>query len=431
MSSQCHAFFWVAWLLMASCARAEDWPQFRGSTGQGHSQETKLPVTWSETQNIAWRTPIAGLGWSSPVVCGEQVWVTTSVEEEGTLCAVALHRESGEVMHEIEVFRKDDLGRINAKNTHASPTPVVEGDRVYVHYGSHGTACLTTNGQVVWRTELAYNQHHGPGASPVVWRGLLIVSCDGVDQQYVVALDKRSGRQVWRQERAGKNAYSSPLIIEEAGRELLVAACGDGVWAYDPASGREMWRFAYEGHSVNPTPVYRDGLLYVCSGYWTPALYAVRVDGHGDITATHQVFAIRRGVPFTPSPLLMGTRLFLLSDRGVGTAIDAQSGSEVWTQRFGGNFSASPVAADGRIYVLSEDATTTVFAAADEFQQLAVNQLPGRALASPAISQGAIFIRTDEAVWCIREQSRAPGRSLASNFEIMDAPPHQQATIRR
>lgn len=419
---------------LASCwspLAAEDWPQFRGPDGQGHADETPVPLTWSETANVAWRTPIEGRGWSSPIVVGEQVWLTTAIESAGSLRAVVLHRQSGEVLYDIEVFRKEDLGRINAKNSHASPTPVSDGQFVYVHFGAQGTACLSTDGQIVWRTELAYGQHHGPGASPILWRGLLIVSCDGVDAQYVIALDKRSGRPVWQKHRQGKNAYTTPLVIEHNGAEQLIAAGGDGVWSYDPKNGQELWHFSYEGHSVIPRPVYRDGLLYVCSGYWTPSLYALRVDGRGDITTSHRVFTVRRGVPFTPSPLLIDDRLILLSDRGIATAIDPKSGQELWSRRLGGNYSASPVYAQGRIYLLSEEGVATVLSAEGECEQLAVNELPGQALASPAVADGAIFLRTDEAVYCLRESHRANRRSLAGSFEIMDAPLPGRQVIRR
>lgn len=393
----------VAILIAACTLRAEDWPQFRGPTGQGISGERGLPLTWSEEENIAWRTEIPGRGWSSPVVASGQVWITSAIEEEGSLRAIAIDCATGKTLHDIEVFQKPDLGRINAKNTHASPTPVIDGDRVFVHFGSLGTACLSTAGEIIWRTELAYNQHHGPGASPIVWNGLLIVSCDGVDKQYVIALDKETGKPVWQRPRAGKNAYATPLVIEPPSGQQLIAAGGDGIWSYDPASGRELWQFRFEGHSVIPRPVYSNGRLFACSGYWTPSLYALRVDGSGDVTSTHQLFSLRRGIPFTPSPLLVNDLLLLVSDRGIATVVEAQTGREYGTSRLGGNFSASPVLADGKIYLSSEDGLTLVLAAEGDFDILAENQLPGQILASPAIADGAIYLRTDEALYCIRE----------------------------
>ncbi|HEY2894992.1 MAG TPA: PQQ-binding-like beta-propeller repeat protein, partial [Pirellulales bacterium] len=203
-------------LIVLACvtsAKAEDWPQFRGPTGQGHSTATQLPDTWSEQENIRWKTAIPGLGWSSPVVAGNQIWLTTALDAEGSLRAICVDRQTGEMLRDVEVFRKEDLGRIAAKNSHASPTPVLDGERIYVHFGAHGTAGLTTDGKIVWRRELAYDHRHGPGGSPVIWNDLLLVVCDGPDQQFTIALDKHTGAERWKAEHRGQQAYSTPLII--------------------------------------------------------------------------------------------------------------------------------------------------------------------------------------------------------------------------
>ncbi len=421
---------WIcAALWLTTVSVADDWPQFRGPDGQGHSSEINLPTHWSAQENLAWRTEIPGLGWSSPVVQGNRIWLTTAIEAEGSLRVIAVEADSGQIVHNTEVFQKADLGRINAKNSHASPTPVLDGDHLYVHFGAQGTACLDLEGRVVWRTELAYNQHHGSGASPVVYRDLVIVSCDGADQQFVVALDRQSGRERWRQVRQGKNAYSTPLVIRAAKQNQLVAAGGDGVWAYAPETGSELWNFRYEGHSVIPRPVYGGNRLYVCSGYWTPSLYALRVDGHGDVTNTHLDCVVRRGVPFTSSPLLVDNQLYLVSDRGIVTCLDAKTSEELWTKRVAGNYSASPVYADGKIYILNEEATTTVLSAGPEFEALAVNELDGQSLASLAISNQSIYLRTSEALYCIRE-ARAVG-AVAEKSAALVAPEPGTGRIRR
>ena len=387
--------FWALASLGISRAAADDWPQFRGPDGQGHATASQLPESWSESENIRWKTPLAGLGWSSPVVGGRQIWLTTAIDAEQSLRAVCLDRESGEVIHDVEVFRKTDLGRIASKNSHASPTPVLDGRNVYVHFGAHGTACLTTDGQIVWTRELEYDHRHGPGGSPIIWKDLLIVTCDGPDVQYTVALDKQTGQERWRADHHGQQAYSTPIVIRSGGADQLITSQGEAVIAYMPRDGVELWRCRHGGHSVVPRPVAGNGLVYFCTGYWTPALMAVRPDGQGDVTESHVEFLLRRAVPHCPSPLLVKDRLYFVSDLGILTCVDALKGTEIWRQRLSGNFSASPTWADGKIYLLNESGATYVIAPGDTYQLLATNHLDGRTLASPALVDHAIFLRSD------------------------------------
>jgi outer membrane protein assembly factor BamB len=400
--------------LIAPSAAAEDWPQFRGPDGQGHANAVGLPTTWSETQNILWKVPVAGLGWSSPVVAGQQIWLTTAIEAEQSLRAICLDRETGSLVHDVEVFRKTDLGRIANKNSHASPTPVIDGQLVFVHFGAQGTACLTTDGQIVWKRELKYDQHHGPGGSPVVWNDLVIVSCDGHDVQYTVALDKHSGQVRWQADHPGMHAYSTPTLVNVNGREQLITSGGLALIAYEPENGKELWRCRHAGHSVVPRPVTGNGLVYFCTGYWTPALFAVRADGHGDVTESHVQFTLRRAVPHNPSPLLVKDRLYMVSDQGVLSCSDALKGTEVWRQRLGGNFSASPTLADDKIYLVNEAATTLVVAPGDKYKLIAENHLDGRALASPAISDRSIILRTDTHLYRIEGSREIQVRSITS-----------------
>lgn len=395
-------------------AAAEGWPQFRGPDGQGHAAARGLPIAWSETENVRWKAPIAGLGWSSPVVVGQQIWLTTAIEEQASLRALCLDRRTGQVLHDVEVFRKDDLGRIAAKNSHASPTPIVDGRHVFVHFGAHGTACLTNSGRIVWRRELKYDHRHGPGGSPVLWNDLLIVACDGPDEQYLIALDIETGEVRWRVEHDGEQAYSTPIVIDDGGQAQLVTARGEAIIAYSPADGREVWRCRHEGHSVVPRPVAANGLVYCCTGYWNPSLLAIRTGGRGDVTATHLAFTLRRGVPFNPSPLVAGGQLYLVSDMGILACFDATSGEDVWQKRLGGNYSASPTLADGKLYLLAEDATMHVLAPGTTFQELAVNRLDGRALATPAFVDGTIYLRTDTHLYRIEGTRDAPAAAVTS-----------------
>jgi outer membrane protein assembly factor BamB len=385
---------------------ARDWPEFRGPTGQGLSDESGLPLTWSENRNVRWKTAIPGRGWSSPVIQGDQIWLTTATEEGKSLRAICVDRQSGAMLQNIEVFRLNVPGRVNAKNSLASPTPVLDGDRVYLHFGAFGTACISQSGKILWRTQLEYdNGQHGPGGSPVLYEDLLIVNCDGMSVQYVAALDKWTGRIQWKQYRKGSHAYSTPLIVRLAGGDQLISPGAFRVVAYEPRRGKEIWHVLYgDGFSNVPRPVFGNGLVFICTGFQQPSLLAIRVDGHGDVTKSHVDWRLDRGVPLTPSPLLVGEELYLINDNGIASCLDARTGKEYWQQRIGGSHSASPLYADGRIYFLSEDGQSVVIAPGKEFKILATNQLNGQTLASMAVSGGAIFLRSSSHLYCLRNQ---------------------------
>lgn len=381
-------------------ATGADWPEFRGPGGQGHSSEKNLPLTWSETENVAWTVDIPGLGWSSPSIRGRQVWLTTAQNEGHSLRALCIDRDSGQVVLDVGVFSKDEPGPIHQKNSHASPSPVLEEDRVYVHFGKHGTASLDSQGNVLWKTELLYDHKHGPGGSPVIYNDLLIINCDGIDQQFVVALDKHTGEEVWRTDRDGLMAYCTPLLIDWNGKPQLISPGGEWVQAYDPANGAEQWRFRWPGgYSVVPRPVVGHGMVFVSSSYNNATLYAIKLGGTGDVTESHLVWKIARGAPHNPSTLLVGNELYVVSDRGIASCIDAVSGNVYWQERLGGNYSASPLYADGRIYLLDEEGVCHVIAPKQQFERLAQNTLPGRTLASLSTADGAIFLRTDKKLY--------------------------------
>jgi outer membrane protein assembly factor BamB len=395
-------------LATAGLAAGDDWPQFRGPTGQGLSSERGLPLEWSETRNVIWKTPVPGLGWSSPVVAAERVWVTTAVKDRGgSLRALAFDVETGREVVNAEVFRTRNVDLLNPKNSRASPTPIVDGDRVYVHFGADGTAALTTSGEVVWKTQFSYESQHGNGGSPALYGDLLIFSCDGSDEAFVVALDKKTGKVRWKTYRhqPWDQAYSTPLVIRVGDRDEVVSVGAHRAAAYDPRSGKEIWRVDYaDGFSNVPRPVYGQGLVYIATGFLQPALLAVQPDGAGDVTKTHIAWTLRRAAPLTPSPLLAGDELYVVNDQGIATCLDARSGEPRWQQRLGGNYSASPVLADGRIYFLSEGGVATVIAADKTFRKLATNPLDGATLASMAVSNGSLFIRSDSHLYRIGEK---------------------------
>jgi outer membrane protein assembly factor BamB len=389
-------------------AHAEDWPQFRGPTGQGHSSERGLPTEWSESRNVTWKAPVPGRGWSSPVVAGGRVWLTTSIKERGaSLRALAFDVDTGREAVNVEVFHIRNGDLTNAKNSHASPTPIVDGDRVYVHFGAEGTAALTTSGEVVWKVRLPYESQHGNGGSPVLYGDLLILSCDGSDQAFVVALDKRTGKVRWKTSRRqpADQAYSTPLVIRVGERDEVVSVGAYRAAAYDPDTGKEIWRVGYaDGFSNVPRPVYGHGLVFIATGFQQPSLLAVRADGAGDVTKSHIAWTLKRGAPLTPSPLLVGDELYVVNDGGIAQCLDARTGEAHWVQRLGGEYSASPVFADGRIYFLSEEGVATVIARGKEFRRLATNKLDGETLASIAVSGGSIFVRNDSHLYRIATQ---------------------------
>jgi outer membrane protein assembly factor BamB len=378
---------------------AQDWPQFRGPGGQGHAAGEGLPLEWSESRNIAWKVPVPGRGWSSPVVAGGRVWLTTAVtvKRDTSLRLMAFDLASGRGALDVEVFRVPRADPLNPKNSHASPTPIVDGNRVYVHFGAQGTAALSTSGAMIWKTQLPYESQHGNGGSPELVGDLLIVNCDGFDQAFVAALDTRTGKIRWRADRREPHsqAYSTPLAIRVAGATQVVSVGASYAVAYDPAGGKEIWRVGYRnGYSNVPRPVFGAGLVFITTGFDQPSLLAVRPDGQGDVTRTHVAWSATRGVPLTPSPLLAGDDLYMVSDAGIASCLDARTGAVRWQQRLGGTFSASPVFAAGRLYFLDEDGRTTVMKPGATAETLATNLLDGPTLASMAVAGKSFVIRS-------------------------------------
>ena len=380
----------------------QDWPQFRGPEGQGHATASKVPLKWSESDGVAWKTPIDGLGWSSPVVGGGKICVTTATQGGLSLRLVGLDEKSGKVLHDLELFKLEKPGRIHNKNSHASPTPLIDGTRVYAHFGAGGTACVSTDGKVVWKQVLKYEPVHGSGPSPVLVGENLVLVADGGDAQSVVALDRKTGAQRWRSPRppvpqGKKFSFCTPLAVEVGGKpQLLCPAAGELV-ALDPASGRVLWLVRYEeGYSVVPRPVVGHGLVFFSTGYDRPTFMAVKLGGAGDVTASHVAWKLDRAAPLNPSPLLVGDELYLVSDQGVASCVDAKSGSVHWSERLGGNFSASPLHAAGRLYFLDENGTCTVVKPGTEFESLAKNSVSGRTFASPVPLEGALLLRTEK-----------------------------------
>ncbi len=392
--------------ILTAFAAFADWPEFRGPTGQGISQEDGLPVEWSETQNITWKVPIPGLGWSSPAILDSKAWMTSATEDGVSLHAIAVDVKTGELLHDVEVFRLDSAPKMHKKNSHASPTPILEPNRVYVHFGTQGTAALDGEGKILWRNqEHAFNQVHGTGGSPVVWQDLLIFNCDGGDKQFVAALDKNTGKTRWTASRGkSRMSFSTPLMIEVDGEPQLISTGGDLTAAYNPATGEELWRITYDGFSLVPRPVYANGLVYIVSGFYKPQVFAIKPDGRGDVTDSKVVWKESRGAPLTPSPVVVGERLYMVSDTGIGACLNAMTGERLWTTRLGGNYSASPLAAAGRIYFTNEAGETIIIEDSDTYSEIATNRIDGTTFASFAVDGSALLLRSDTHLYRIEKQ---------------------------
>lgn len=396
-----------------------DWPEFRGPDRQGHSLATNLPLEWGggTQKNVLWKMPVPGIGWSSPVVVGDRIYLTTAVaaggaekpDAERSLRALCLQAADGKVVWDQEVFvQNSGAAGVHRKNSHASPTPVFEEGRLYVHFGHQGTACLdATTGSVVWKTQaFAYNPVHGNGGSPVVEGGLLIFNADGETEPAVLALDKTTGEVRWKHLRSSdaknKFSFSTPLVIEVNGRRQLITAGSGVVSALDPQTGAEIWKARYDqGFSVVPRPVYAHGMIYVATGYGKPLCLAIRADGSGDVTDTHIAWKIEKFVPHNPSMVVAGDLLYFVADNGVFTAADAKTGEVHYQERCTGPISASILHADNKLYLQDEKGLGVVVKPGKSFQVLAKNDLGERSLASYAVIENDLLIRTEGHLWRI------------------------------
>ncbi len=410
--------------MLSNAQAADNWTQFRGRLGDGRSPSKDLPLTWSETNNVKWKTPIHGRAWSSPVVWNDQVWLTTATEDGRDLFAICVDRESGKVVHNIKLFTVEKPQFAHKFNTYGSPTPVIQDGRVFVTFGSPGTACLDTKtGKVLWeRRDFVCNHYRGAGSSPILAGPLLIMNFDGSDHQFTVALDTRNGETKWRRDRSidfkdlgpdGKpesegdwrKAFSTPHLMPHMGRPLVISQGAKAIYAYDPQSGLELWRVEErQNHSASSRPTSGHGLIFVNTGWSNGQLLALKPGRIGEVldandeSATNGTLRVvwrsKRNVPKKPSLQLVGDYLFTIDDGGVASCLDALTGKEQWRERIGGNYSASPLAAGDRIYFFSEEGKATVIEASPAFKKLAENALADGFMASPAASGDSLFLRT-------------------------------------
>jgi outer membrane protein assembly factor BamB len=408
----------------AAMHAGENWPQFRGPEGNGHSDARGLPLHWSETRNVVWKTAIRGRGWSSPVIYGKQIWLTSASKDGRELFVLCIDRDTGKIVRDWKLFDVTNPQYAHPFNTHASPTPVIEEGRVYVTFGAAGTACIDTKTfKVLWeRRDIECNHFRGAGSSPILFRNLLLMHFDGSDVQFVIALDKRTGETVWRTKRSidfqdldenGKpaadgdmrKAFSTPHVEQINGRWEMISLGAKAAYSYDPLTGTELWRVEQRGqHSASTRPVVGHGLIFFPTGFAAGQLFAVRAGGAGLITDTHVAWKVNRGVSNKPSILLVDDLIYMIGDTGIASCIEAKTGKQVWQERIGGEYSASPVYADGRLWFFSEGGETKVLKPGRVFEQIGVNRLDEGFLSSPAIAGKAFYLRTRTHLYRIEDR---------------------------
>lgn len=400
-------------ITVASCVvieANEQWSQFRGHYGNGIIKSTSAPINWSENTNIDWKTPIHDRGWSSPVIWNDQIWMTTATKDGNKMYAICVNKLSGKIEHDIHVFDVKSPQAITNENTYASPTPVVEEGRVYVHFGTYGTACISTkDGQILWKRRDLNCDHEigaGPASSPFIYNNFLIFNVDGRDVQYVIALNKKTGETAWKTNRSvnfsdvqvnQRKAYGTPFIIPRGNTNQMVSIGAKGVYSYDPENGKELWKAEHRGWSIAPRPVYGEGLVFTMIDRDRPEMWAINPNGSGDITETHVEWKETKRMPPRASPIIIKGLLFVVDRNGYISCIEAKTGKSIWQKRMKGRFSASPILANNLIYFFNEDTVCTIIKPTRELEIVAENQLSDdKLMATPAFDENSIYIRTEK-----------------------------------
>jgi outer membrane protein assembly factor BamB len=411
-----------------------DWPDFRGpwcdgrAVPPGQTNNIGLPLHWSDSENVKWKTPIPFRGWSSPVILGSQVWLTTATLDGHDFFAICVDKDSGQTLFNQKIFHCDTpepLG--NNLNCYASPSPVIEAGRVYVHFGSYGTACLdTATFNVIWkRDNLPCRHFRGPGSSPILYGNLLIITMDGIDVDYLAALDAATGKTVWKTDSTSewndlgadgkpmgggdfRKAFSTPIIIDADGGQQMISTGSKTIFGYDPKTGRELWKVRHGGYTPASRPLFEHGVAYVTTGNGKAEMLAIRVDGHDDVTDSKVIWRFRHGPPVQPSAVINDGLVFMVNDGGIASCVETATGAEVWHERLGGEFSASTLYGDGRVYFFSREGVATVLKAGRAYEILATNKLGTGFMSSPAVSGHALFLRDTTALYRIEEESSTP-----------------------
>ncbi|MEI6233443.1 MAG: PQQ-binding-like beta-propeller repeat protein [Planctomycetota bacterium] len=431
------ALFTTLVVLSQTAFCSDEWPQFRGPGGQNHSEAKGLPVTWSETENIKWKTPLPGEAWSSPVVSGNEIWMTNSTDEGKSLRVISVALDTGKINFDTEVFHVEKPETKHKLNSFASPSPILENGKLYVFFGTYGMACVSTHdGKKVWEnTDTKHATQNGAGSTPISYKDKLIVCIDGMDVQYQLALNKSDGKVAWKTPRSipfkpttktdAKKAYGTPLLYQVDGKDQIVAPAAEAFYAYDPNTGKELWRLAHPGFSNVPIPVFANGLLFLDTGFMRAQMWCVKpIAGGGEkldlppenvlwkLTSQGTMLAdvgkpdakpVTVSIPTRPTPVIVGNRMYMISDTGILTSVDTATGHIVWIEKLLKEYSMSPMYADGHIYLFNHIGAAIVFEPGDTFKKLAENTLEEGCMASPAIVGKALIVRTKKALYRIEK----------------------------
>jgi outer membrane protein assembly factor BamB len=419
---------------LAQQSQGDDSLQWRGTEGQGHSSATRLPAKWDEHSGIAWKANIPGRGWSSPVIQGPKIWITTAIEtaadptqtqerlktntgdqpltvlDRVEFRAIGIERATGMVVHDLPLFDKEKPQWVHALNSYASPSPVLDHGKLFCHFGANGTACLDTEtGKTDWvNNDVEVMHENGPGGSPIVIGDAVVFHMDGSDRQFIVALNRKDGKVLWKTNRSGemqsngqmRKSYGTPLAMAIGGRVQIVSPATDWLYGYDPVTGTELWKVPYGelGFSLTPRPVIGNDHIFMATGFGRPQILAIRLENG---IPANIAWRYKRGAPTMPSPILIEDKLYFVSDNGIFTCLNATNGEELYRERLGGNFSSSPIFADGKIFVGNREGSVFVISPDEKFNLLAENKLSGAILATPAAVDHALYIRTDQGLYCI------------------------------
>ncbi|MDD4869382.1 MAG: PQQ-binding-like beta-propeller repeat protein [Kiritimatiellae bacterium] len=431
----CIVVIFFALLIVVPSVRA-DWPEIRGPFGDGHvsapgnTKPIGLPLRWGENENVKWKTEIPHRGWSTPVVLGNQIWLTTATTNGNDFFAICVDADTGKIVFNQKLFHCDNPEPLaNNVNCYAAPSPAIEQGRVYVHFGSYGTACLdTSNAGIIWqRNDLPCRHYRGPGSSIILFEDLLMLTMDGVDVQYIVALDKKTGKTVWKTDRTAiwndlgpdgkpfregdcRKAYSIPLIVNVGGKYQMFTPSAKAMYAYEPKTGVELWKVRHICYSSVARPLFSKGLVMMATGMPKLEMLAIKVDGQGDVTDSHVVWRIGKAVGRIPSPILVDDLLYLISDDGTVTCLEVATGQQVWQERIRSNYYSSPIYGDGRIYFFSNLGKTTVLKAGRTYGVLATNTLENGFMASPAVLGKSLILRTKTHLYRIEESATSSGK---------------------
>jgi outer membrane protein assembly factor BamB len=400
----------LAVLLLTTVAPAEEWPGWRGPRGDGTSEETAIPLRWSKTDYIAWKASIPGVGHSSPVVWGDRVFLTSCLENDQQRVLLCLDRRDGKVLWQ-RVVVTSKLERKHKLNSFASSTPATDGKHVWVSFLDDPNmivACYDVGGNEVWRTSPGeFHSVHGFCSPPILYKDLLIVNGDQDAKAYLVALEQATGKERWRTDRPNRTrSYCPPLLIDAAGRKQMVLSGSKCVASYDPDTGEQIWLINGPTEQFVASLVFLDGLLFLTAGFPEHHIMAIRPDGSGDVTKTHIVWRDTKNCSYVPSPIAHDRYFFVVSDEGIASCLEAQTGKRLWSQRLGKHHSASPVSAEGRLYFLDDAGEMFVLKAGPTFEVVSRNELDEECYASPAISHGQIFVRTLNNLYCIGQPTK-------------------------